>query len=230
VSDSSSADIPIALASTVLVLRDTSAGPEVLLVQRARALAFHGGAWVFPGGRVDPQDEVAGGELATARAAAVREAHEEARLALQLESLVTLSHWTTPKGRSRRFATWFFATALDAPHDVVVDGGEISAHRWLSPASALQLQSSGEIELPPPTFVTLSVIEEFASAQQILASFQRAEPQVYVPRQQPVSDGFVSLYRGDAAYEDGEVERPGPRHRLHMRASGWRYERPSGQR
>ena len=29
---------------------------EVLLARRSSKLAFHGGAWVFPGGRIDPDD------------------------------------------------------------------------------------------------------------------------------------------------------------------------------
>jgi 8-oxo-dGTP pyrophosphatase MutT (NUDIX family) len=43
-------------AATVVLVRDSAAGPEVLLVQRHRATAFMGGAYVFPGGRVDPAD------------------------------------------------------------------------------------------------------------------------------------------------------------------------------
>ena len=43
-------------ASTVVVLRDASAGPEVFLVRRHEGTAFMGGAHVFPGGRVDAGD------------------------------------------------------------------------------------------------------------------------------------------------------------------------------
>lgn len=43
-------------AATVLVLRDSSAGPEVFLVRRAAEARFMGGAYVFPGGRLDPGD------------------------------------------------------------------------------------------------------------------------------------------------------------------------------
>jgi 8-oxo-dGTP pyrophosphatase MutT (NUDIX family) len=43
-------------AATVVVVRDAANGPEVLLVQRHRATAFMGGAFVFPGGRVEPSD------------------------------------------------------------------------------------------------------------------------------------------------------------------------------
>jgi 8-oxo-dGTP pyrophosphatase MutT (NUDIX family) len=43
-------------ASTVLVLRDSAAGPEVFMVRRHEGTAFMGGAHVFPGGRVDAGD------------------------------------------------------------------------------------------------------------------------------------------------------------------------------
>lgn len=43
-------------AATVVVLRDSSAGPEVFMVRRHEGTAFMGGAHVFPGGRVDAAD------------------------------------------------------------------------------------------------------------------------------------------------------------------------------
>jgi 8-oxo-dGTP pyrophosphatase MutT (NUDIX family) len=51
-----SAEVPIRPASTVVVLRDTPAGPEVFLVRRNFTIAFMAGANVFPGGRVDAAD------------------------------------------------------------------------------------------------------------------------------------------------------------------------------
>src|SRR3954466_13965114 len=39
-------------AASIVVLRDSDGGPEVLLVQRTAEARFMGGAWVFPGGAV----------------------------------------------------------------------------------------------------------------------------------------------------------------------------------
>jgi 8-oxo-dGTP pyrophosphatase MutT (NUDIX family) len=47
-------------ASTVVVLRDASGGPEVFMVRRHEGTAFMGGAHVFPGGRVDKADHDGG--------------------------------------------------------------------------------------------------------------------------------------------------------------------------
>jgi 8-oxo-dGTP pyrophosphatase MutT (NUDIX family) len=43
-------------ASTVILLRDTAAGPEVYLLRRQQTMAFAAGMTVFPGGRVDVTD------------------------------------------------------------------------------------------------------------------------------------------------------------------------------
>ena len=43
-------------AASVMVFRPAASGPEVLYLQRSPDLAFHGGYWVFPGGRIDRED------------------------------------------------------------------------------------------------------------------------------------------------------------------------------
>jgi nitrogen fixation-related uncharacterized protein len=52
-----------------------------------------------------------------------------------------------------------------------------------------------------------------------------AEPDVYVTRMGRVEGIGVSMWAGDAGYEDGDAEKPGPRHRLLMDDRGWRLER-----
>ena len=66
-------------AATVILLRDGADGVETLVLLRNSKLAFAGGMWVFPGGRVDPGDRVPGettdpveGVIRAARNAAVR--------------------------------------------------------------------------------------------------------------------------------------------------------------
>lgn len=218
-------DVPIRPAATVVVLRDARPGLEVLLLRRSSRLAFHGGAWVFPGGRVD-LDAGESDDEAGARLAAARETHEEAGLALDPAALVPLSHWTTPEGPPRRFATWFFLTGSGAG-PVRVDGGEIQDHRWTTPAAALAAQQAGEIELPPPTFVTLSVLAPYRSSEQALAAATSQAPLVYVPRIVKSDAGSASLYPGDAGWESRDLERAGARHRLLLHPEGWRYLRSS---
>jgi 8-oxo-dGTP pyrophosphatase MutT (NUDIX family) len=88
-------------AATVIPLRQSPVGMEVLLLQR-NARGQFGNMWVFPGGRVDADDSVSGigddaeVEMAAARAAAVREAAEEASLDLDPSGLVPFSFWVLP--------------------------------------------------------------------------------------------------------------------------------------
>jgi hypothetical protein len=180
---------------------------------------------VFPGGRLDAEDYLEGPDvIAAARRAAVREGREEAGVTIRSEDLVLVSRWVTPVQMPRRFDTWFFAApAQDAA--VAVDGGEIRAHRWMSASDALVAQRTGTLPLPPPTFVTLSIVAPYPNARAALAGLQRDQAEVFEPRLLPIEDGAVSLYSGDAGYESGEVEHSGPRHRLWMLETGWRYER-----
>lgn len=51
------ATTPIKDASTVMVIRDSAAGPEVFVARRVKGMAFAGGMTVFPGGGVDAADD-----------------------------------------------------------------------------------------------------------------------------------------------------------------------------
>lgn len=44
-------------AATLALLRDSASGPQVLMQQRSLDAAFVGGAWVFPGGKLDTSDK-----------------------------------------------------------------------------------------------------------------------------------------------------------------------------
>jgi 8-oxo-dGTP pyrophosphatase MutT (NUDIX family) len=214
----------IRLAATVLVLRDAPAGLELLMLKRASRLAFYGGAWVFPGGRVEPED----GDLeralpAAARQAAVRELHEEAGLHVAPADLLGFARWLTPPGRARRFDTFYFAvTAPDSP--VHLDPSESEDYAWLTPSAALAARARSEIELPPPTFVTLSMLERATSAAEGFLALG-TDTIHYTPRPVPLADGFVYLYAGDAGYDTGDPEALGARHRLWALRDSWRYER-----
>ncbi|WP_077001529.1 NUDIX domain-containing protein [Variovorax sp. KK3] len=48
--------VPIRHAATVLVCRDSDAGPEVLMIQRHALSDVHAGSYVFPGGKLDAAD------------------------------------------------------------------------------------------------------------------------------------------------------------------------------
>jgi 8-oxo-dGTP pyrophosphatase MutT (NUDIX family) len=90
-------------AATVVIFRQSAPDrpPELLMVQRAKAMRFAGGAAVFPGGRVDPADHELAASLGAngaesddrdelaARIAAIRETLEETGLVIGVDRPVT---------------------------------------------------------------------------------------------------------------------------------------------
>jgi 8-oxo-dGTP pyrophosphatase MutT (NUDIX family) len=88
---------PATPAATIVIFRDDPEGgpPLILMVERVKSMAFAGGAVVFPGGKVDPEDFAFAGEFdhglsldeAAARLAAIRETIEETGLALALDGV-----------------------------------------------------------------------------------------------------------------------------------------------
>jgi 8-oxo-dGTP pyrophosphatase MutT (NUDIX family) len=72
---------PARPASTVVLLRPSPSRFDVFLVRRHDKVAFMGGAYVFPGGRVDEADRTFG-EAHAFHAAAIRELFEEAGILL----------------------------------------------------------------------------------------------------------------------------------------------------
>jgi 8-oxo-dGTP pyrophosphatase MutT (NUDIX family) len=215
-------------AATVVLLRDGADGLEVLLARRSSKLAFHGGAWVFPGGRIDPDDygDAPDDLPRAARQAAAREAMEEAGVDVDPDALVHLSNWTTPEGAPKRFATWFFAGPVRSG-DEVADGSEMDKVQWFSPAAALAARDAGEIELAPPQYVTLLDLLETATVADAMAAIEAEVAIDYLPRFHFVSDGdALCIYPEDVAYDDvTKLDAPGPRHRLLLGGERWEYVR-----
>lgn len=217
-------------AATVIVLRDRQDHLEVLLLRRDRDLSFAGGTWVFPGGRIDPGDHPTDGDdlEAAARAAAAREAGEEAGLALDPAVLRRWTHWTPPPETPKRFTTAFYVAALPQDHEeVVIDDGEIREHAWRRPQEMLALHSRGHVSLTPPTYITLSQLSGYDTAAHVVEADRAVEH--FATRFTIVDDVALAMYHGDRGYESGdpgpvESSSEGPMHRLLMRSS-WTYVR-----
>ncbi len=219
-------DIPEARpASTVVLLRDSDEGLQTLLLRRNKALLFAGGLWVFPGGALDQADlEAAGGDILQAsRIAAAREAEEESGLQPRREDMVLLSHWTTPVVEPKRFSTWIYAAPLLRDTDVVIDGGEIHDHRWLTLRQALSEHERGMLNLMPPTWITLQSLAQYGSVAELVAR----ERTTAVPEVLPVFASGVEritvMFAGDTGYDSGDGSKSGPRHRAELADGHWVY-------
>ena len=154
-------------AATVIVLRGGDDALEVLLVQRTASARFMGGVWVFPGGAIDPAD---GKGDAAQRVAALRELEEEAGILIDDPGrLVRFSRWITPAEVSRRFDTHFFLAPMPDGQEARIDGAEVVAFGWYTPAAALEAHAAGTIELVFPTIKHLEQLARFASAEAVLS-------------------------------------------------------------
>ena len=213
-------------AASVIILRPSEDGPEILFLRRNPSLKFHGDFWVFPGGRIDPEDyeQDLENQQAAARRAAIREAKEEAGLTLAAKKLTFAVHWTTPESSPIRFATWFFVTHDSGKH-VTIDGEEILDHQWLKPADALKQHTVRKMKLAAPTFALTTRLAQFQNVSSAVAGIEQWSEEFLLGRLRKVDDGTVALYHQDIAYEGDSLDQKGPRHRLWMIRSGWNYER-----
>lgn len=173
-------------AATVCVVRPAADTFEVLLGKRGEGAAFVGGAYVFPGGAVDPIDLERAGETGDPGAyAAVRETFEEMAIALthavaahpdyqSMEFsevaagtdpgiLTYLSTWVTPAFLPIRFDTRFYLSVVAADTVALMDGYEFVDAAWVTPQAALGNVESGAWICVSPTIAHLQYLSAFAS-------------------------------------------------------------------
>src|ERR671914_594276 len=135
-------------AATLILLRKGDGGPEVLMLQRVQTAAFLGGAYVFPGGSLDPHDDSSERVIGLTEAqanerlqvsscglayyvAAIRECFEEAGILLACGKdgapiaparVERLMHW-----RNKPFRELLKA------EDLYIPGGELAYHgHWIT--------------------------------------------------------------------------------------------------
>jgi 8-oxo-dGTP pyrophosphatase MutT (NUDIX family) len=185
-------------AASLVLLRDSPDGPEVLLVQRNPAQRFMGGAWVFPGGAVHAED-------ADHAAAGVRELLEEAGIALPAEAeVVPWSRWITPEQVKVRFDTWFFVAEAPPGAEPTPDGGECVDARWLRPSAALEAYTRDELML---VFPTIKHLEALAGMSSVADALDKARSREVVPVQPRVltrGDHAEIVLPGEPGYDEGK--------------------------
>ena len=184
-------------AASLILLRDSPDGPEVLLVQRNPEQRFMGGAWVFPGGATHT------GEDEDHAATAIRELEEEAGIALSGDvELVPFSRWITPEEVKIRFDTWFFAAGAPPDTEAVPDGSECVDARWLRPAAALAAHAQDELALVFPTIKHLELLSEHTSVNDTLEAARARSVEPIMPKV-AIRDGTAHvLLPGEAGYDE----------------------------
>lgn len=212
-------DATMRVAGTAVVLRDGAAGLETLLLRRVETGSF-AGAWVFPGGGVEPADAGGGGsETEAARRAAARETAEEA--GISIDDLRVLSCWTPPAEAPVRYRTWFFL-ARDRGDELALNAAEVADAAWVTPAQAFDGHLDGSVALFPPTWVTLHGLLPHRTVDEAYAA--AGEVQHFVTHARTTPSGRLLTWAGDEEHPH-QPGAPGARHRLIAGAVPWQYER-----
>jgi 8-oxo-dGTP pyrophosphatase MutT (NUDIX family) len=209
-------------AATVILLRDEDDRLEVLLLRRPYSQKFMGGAWVFPGGKLDPRDgDGAPGLLR----AAIRELHEEAGVMLDPAHLVLWARWITPPQEPVRFDARFFVARMPPDAEVKPDPREVVETAWLTPAEAVARAAGGDLKVMPPTLRNLELLSAHARVADVVAAAAAGEPVPVVPTFTVVDGVIVIALPGDPLHPDREPLVPGPT-RIVLRGDGFRSEDP----
>jgi len=226
-------------SASVVLLRERDKQLEILLLKKNANITF-GGSWVFPGGRVDPADCLHLPSLPYhhERNTAIRECLEETGLTINSQQLLPISQWITPVIRPKRFITQFFLYNANELHqDIIIDNGEIVDAKWAKVYEAIKQHNQRDIVLAGPAFVTLSQIAAQDSLTAAINFFSQRGRIDYTPRIHLNSNGAISLYQGDGAYDllndetasDSaarlkEIESAKHQHRLYMhKTAPWSY-------
>ena len=219
-------------AATILMLRDGAAGLEVMMICRAREIAFASGALVFPGGRVDPEDAALAPQddpLGAFRIAAIREAWEECGLLLARppapavgegafaahlrglglspahDALVRFAHWVTPAHSPKRFDTHFFLAPAPEGQEAVHDGREATEAVWLRPEQALAEADAGHRTLVFATRLNLTRLAQNRAVDEALEVAARTPIVTVMPEPVPDGQGGVMLRIPEAAGYGGSL-------------------------
>jgi len=223
IADNTTKNKPLIPASTVIPIRDSAQGMEVLMIKRNTRLSFAEGMWVFPGGKVEEADRVESStDNESAKIAACRECFEESGLDIGQADLTYYSHWLPPIEAPKRFSTWFFIAR--APQGTItVDDGEITDYAWWTADEALEKAHSNLIEILPPTWMTLFDLSQFKSVAETIKSVSSRGPRAYATQMVRTSEGLAAVWEGDSDYKSYSSESTGL-HRLIMTESVWKFQ------
>lgn len=140
---------------------------------------------------------------------------------LDLDAMEPFSRWITPLVETRRFDTRFFLTEAPAHQEGLADGSETDSVLWIGAREALSRHTAGELNLLPPTWMTLSALAAFDS---VAEAMDNARVTV-TPRVQPElvqsEAGFTLCFPGDPAHSISTQALPGPT-RLTLDVGRWR--------
>lgn len=141
-------DKPIPAAAVAFV-RDTEQGIEVYLSRRPAHFRYYPGAFVFPGGRFDPDDD-------DIRATARREVCEEIGIEIDPQRLVPLRDIHTSAHAGPVYHMLTFAYPVEADFNTTLNAEEVEEEMWIAAGEALR-----RFELPYQIRAAVFTIAQF---------------------------------------------------------------------
>jgi 8-oxo-dGTP pyrophosphatase MutT (NUDIX family) len=196
-------------ASLILMRERRAAPPELLIVQRSASLVFAAGAYVFPGGRVDPADYEAARRLCpalepeegAARIAAVRETLEETAIITPAAgALVPFARWLPKEQVKRRFDTRFYLAEAQDEAIPVADGVETATAFWATAEDLLVRCARGDGRAIFPTRRLLERLARFTRFADARAEAERLPQRIITPWVEHRPDGDWLRIPDDAGY------------------------------
>jgi 8-oxo-dGTP pyrophosphatase MutT (NUDIX family) len=103
-------------------------------------------------------------------------------LVLRADLLAAWTHWITPEFEPRRYDTRFFVAALPAGQVTRDVSTESDVVGWMRPADALAAVDAGEMQMLPPTYVTVQDMGRLDGPQDALAAAAERDIRPLLPR------------------------------------------------
>ena len=126
---------------------------------------------------------------------------------VKLSALAPWSHWITPKIRSKRYDTRFFAAFMPENQECRPDNRETTHGIWISPEKALRGNLKGEIPLSPPAVTTLNEFLQIPGAGALKKELQvRSWGEARIPRLVRLTESALLLLPWDPHYHDRNIE------------------------
>jgi len=124
-----------------------------------------------------------------------------------LSALACWSHWITPKARSKRYDTRFFAAFMPEGQECRPDNRETTHGVWISPETALRENLKGEIPLSPPGLTTLNELLQYQSVGGLKKELEtKSWGEARIARSVPMTGGALLLLPWDPHYHDQEIQ------------------------
>jgi 8-oxo-dGTP pyrophosphatase MutT (NUDIX family) len=147
-------------SASVAFLRDSESGIEVYLSRRPAHFRYYPGAFVFPGGRADQDDD-------DLRSTAAREVREEIGVVIDLARLTLLRESFTSAHAGPVYHMFVFAYHVDGEFDTDLNPDEVDEEIWIVAQEARE-----RLELPYQIYVAIETIARYENVESLMAALE----------------------------------------------------------